>query len=106
MQSSQIGILTTTGTEQASAANSLLSNARLIREQLARESMDSNHKLSEAVLMVVMYIEKVESTARLLALADTCIGKIRARMRVNGIPINVPSDEVPVLSDAGEIDQG
>ena len=88
-----------------STANNLLTNARSTREQLVFESTDANRKLSEAVLAVIMYTEKVETTARQLTLADACIGKIQARMRAYGIPIHLPStsaNEVTSTSDVGE----
>lgn len=78
-------------TEHAATANQLLTNARSLREQLAVESTEANHKLSEAVLATVMYTEKVENTSRLLALADSCVGQIRSRMRAHGIPIHPPA---------------
>lgn len=87
-----------------SVANNLLTNARSIREQLVSESTDVNRKLSEAVLAVIMYTEKVETTTRQLVLADTCVGKIRARMRAYGVPIHLPSisaNEVTSMSDVG-----
>lgn len=37
-----------------------------------------------------MYTEKAETAARQLALADACVGKIRARMRAHGLPIELP----------------
>jgi hypothetical protein len=99
-QSPQAGISPVSVTEQASVANGLLTNARSIRHQLAQESFDANRKLSEAILTVLMYTEKVDSTARLLTLADTCVGKIRARMRALGIPIQPPSDtEITLFPD-------
>jgi hypothetical protein len=91
-------------------ANDLLTNARSIREQLASESTEANRRLSEASLAVIMYTEKVETATRQLALADSCIGKIRARMRAHGIPIHLPStsaNEVTSMPDAnGEAVQG
>jgi hypothetical protein len=72
-------------------AGQLLANARSIRGQLALDSADANRKLSEAVLAVITYTENVENTTRLLTLADSCIGQIRARMRAYGIPIHPPS---------------
>ena len=57
-----------------------------------------------------MHNERVETTARLLALADTCVGQIRARMRAHGIPIHLPSissNEVTSMSDVnGEAVRG
>jgi hypothetical protein len=52
-----------------------------------------------------MYTEKVESTSRLLTLADTCVGKIRARMRAHGIPIrhsSTTSNAVTLIPDINE----
>ena len=78
-------------TEHAAAANKILADARLLRETLATESTEVNRKLSDALLDVVLYSEKVESMSRLLALADSCVGHIRARMRALGISIQPPS---------------
>lgn len=78
-------------TEHAETANQLLADARLLREQLATESTEANRKLSDAVLAVIMYTEMVENTGRLLALADSCVGQIRSRMRAHGVPIHPPS---------------
>lgn len=92
-------------TEHVSAANQVLTNVRVIRDQLVSESADANRRLSEAVLAVVTHKEKIESASRLLALADACIGQIRARMRVHGIPIYLPSmssDVVTPISDASK----
>lgn len=106
-RSPQTGVSPTSVTEPVSVANELLENARSIRDQLAQESLDSNHKLSEAILSVVMYTERVETTTRLLSLADTCVGKIRARMRARGIPIQLPSSEVTPAPDVnGAVNQG
>ena len=76
--------------EQVSAANELLTNARSIRDQLAVESVGANRRLMEAVIAIAMYTEKAETAARQLALADACVGKIRARMRAHGLPIDLP----------------
>lgn len=106
-QSPQTGVSPASTAEPVSAANELLENARSIRDQLAQESLDSNHKLSEAILSVIMYTERVETTARLLSLAETCVGKIRARMRAHGIPIQLPSSEVTPAPDvSGAVNRG
>lgn len=84
-------ILSTSATEQVSIANQILTNARQLREKLAAESTEASQRLSQTLLDVVVYAEQVENTGRLLALADSCIGQIRSRMRVHGIPIHVPS---------------
>jgi len=101
-QAPQIGIPPVPATEQTSVANELLANARLIRDQLNLESADVNRKLSEAILTAIMYTEKAETITRLLALADTSVGKIRSRMRAHGIPIqppSTPSDGVTSVPD-------
>ena len=77
--------------EHAAAANQILTDVRLLREQLAAESTEASRKLSDAALDVVLYTERVESIHRLLALADSCIGHIWARMRANGVSIHLPS---------------
>ena len=96
--------------DQATVVGQLLTNARSIRDQLVLESANANHKLSEAVLAVITHTERVESTSRLLALADSCVGQIRAQMRAHGIPINPPSTSsstVPPIPDInGEAIQG
>ena len=78
-------------TEHTAIANQLLTDARLLREQLAAESTEANRKLSEAVLAVIMYTEDVENVSRLLGLADSRVGQIRSQMRAHGIPIHPPS---------------
>ena len=83
--------------DHAATANQILTDARSLREMLATESTETGRKLSEALLDVVLYIEKVESTSRLLALADSCIGQIQPRMCAQGIPISPPS---PLLNTA------
>lgn len=88
--------------EQVAAANQLLANARSIRDQLALESASASRGFTEAVIALAMYTEKVETTTRQLALADACIGKIRARMRTHGLPIDLPhasSNEATSASD-------
>lgn len=82
-------------------ANSVLANARAVRDQLTEDLSESSSKLSQAVLAVVMYTERVENANCLLSLANACISKIRAQMRAHGIPINFPSNEVKPLSDVG-----
>ena len=73
-----------------------------MRETLAAQSTEASKKLSDAVLDVVLYSEKVESTARLLRLADSCIGQIWAWMRALGISIHPPSTpDTITLSDSG-----
>ena len=85
-------------------ANQILANARSMRETLAAQSTEASKRLSDAVLDVVLYSEKVESTARLLTLADSCIGQIRARMRALGISIHLPSaPDTITLSDSGSM---
>ena len=91
--------------EQASTASQLLTNVRSIRDQFAIESADANRKLSEAVLAVMMHSKRVESTNRLLALADTCIGQIRARMHVYGIHIDSPSTSSNVVTLVPDINK-
>lgn len=77
--------------EHAANANQILTDARSLRKNLAAESAEANKKLSDALLDVVLYTEKLESLGRLLALADSCIGQIRSRMRASSIPIHPPS---------------
>ena len=73
-------------------------------ETLAAQSTEASQRLSDAVLDVVLYSEKVESTACLLTLADSCIGQIRARMRALGISIHLPSaPDTITLSDSGSM---
>lgn len=92
----QAAISPISSAEHTTTANQLLADARLLREQLAEESTEANHKLTEAVLAMVMYTEKVENAGRLLVLADSCVGRIRSRMRARGIPIYPP----PAASNA------
>ena len=65
------------------------------------ECAEANKALSRAILEAVMYAEKVESTSRVLALADCSVGRIRSRMRAYGIPIQCPSSipNAALLSD-------
>jgi hypothetical protein len=97
-------------TEQVVVAGQLLANARSSRDQLGLESADANRQLSEAVLAVITHTERVESTNRLLALAESCVGQIRARMRAHGISINPHSASVNAVTPApdvnGEVKQG
>lgn len=79
-------------TEHVVTVNQILTNARSLRDTVAVESTEANKKLSEAVLDVMLYRERVECANRLLALADSCVGQIRARMRAHGIPIHPPSE--------------
>jgi len=87
----QTGISSVSTTKHIATADQLLADARTLYEQLAVESMEVNHKFSEAVLAVIMYTEKVENASHLLALVDSCIGQIRSRMHAHRIPINLPS---------------
>lgn len=101
----------TNSKERVVAANVVLSDARFLREQLAIECMEANKALSQAILDVISYSEKVESGNRVLALADCCIGRIRSRMRGHGIPIHAPSNSslpnAAMISDInGNIIQG
>ena len=93
-----------------SSANQLLANARLIRDQLANKAVGANRGLVEAVTAMAMYTEMTETTTRQLALADACIGRIRARMCTHGLPINLPpppSNEAVSESDVnGVVVQG
>lgn len=52
-----------------------------------------------------MYTERVESTGRLLALADVCVGKIRARMRAFGIPIHLATN-TEAVAELVMVDKG
>lgn len=78
-------------TEQVATANQILTNVRQLRERLSIESTEASQKLSQALLDIVLYAERVDSAGRLLQLADSCIGQIRSRMRAHGIPIHSPS---------------
>ena len=85
-------------------ANQILANAQSMHETLAAQSTEASKRLSNAVLDVVLYSEKVESTACLLMLADSCISQIRARMCVLGISIHLPSaPDTIMLSDLGSM---
>ena len=75
-QARQTTISPPSTTERAKTANQLLTNTRSLREQLAAESTEANHKLSEAVLAVITYTEKVENVNCLHAMADSCVGQI------------------------------
>lgn len=77
--------------EHVTTVNQILANARLLRERLAADSTEASKKLSAAVLDAIMYAEQVENTNRLVALADSCVGQIRSRMRACGIPIQPSS---------------
>ena len=91
-------------TDNVVTANQILANARSMRKTLAAQSTEASKRLSDAVLDVVLYSEKVESTACLLTLADSCIGQIRARMRALGISIHLPSaPDTITLSDSGSM---
>ena len=92
-----------TAPEQAAAASEILASARLIRDQLVVESADASRKLTEATLAVTMCTERVESTNRLLALAETCVGKIRARMRTHGIPVRLPSASLNIVTPIPDV---
>jgi hypothetical protein len=93
----------TNATEQNVTANSILTKARQLRDKLAAESTEASQKLSQALLDIVVYAERVDSAGRMLSLADSCIGQIRSRMRTNGIPIQIPS--VP-SQDSGMVPNG
>ena len=92
----------TSSAEHATTANQILAHTRLLCESLAAESTEASRKLSNAVLDVVLYMERLESVGCLLALADTCIGQIRSRMRANSISIHLPSisPSATTLSDS------
>jgi len=109
-QPPNVGASSLTAPEQAVVASEILANARLIRDQLVIESADANRKLTEATLAVTLHMETVENTNHLLALAETCVGKIRARMRAHGIPIHLPSASpniiTPIPDVSGEAVQG
>ena len=47
--------------EQVLAANQFLTNVRSIQDELALESADATHKLSKAVLAVILYTEVMEN---------------------------------------------
>src|SRR6202000_1537895 len=53
-------------TEHVVTANQILANARSMREPLPAQSTEASKRLSDAVLDIVLYSEKGESTARLL----------------------------------------
>src|ERR1700743_908351 len=85
-------------------ANQILADAQSMCETLAAQSTEASKRLSDAVLDVVLYSEKVESTAHLLTLADSCIGQIWAWMRALGISIQLPSiPDTIMLSDSGSV---
>lgn len=102
-QPPNIGVSSLTVPEQVEAASEILANARSIRDQLIVESADANRKLTEATLAVTMHTERVENTNRLLALAENCVGKIRARMRAHGISIHPPSASPNIVTPIAEI---
>jgi hypothetical protein len=77
--------------EHAATANEILTRARSLREVAAAESTEADRRLSELVLELKLCTERVENATRLLALADSCVGKIRSRMRAHSLPIHPPS---------------
>ena len=85
-------------------ANQILANARSMRKMLAAQSTEASKRLSDAALDIILYSEKVESTARLLTWADSCIGQIRAWMHALEISIHLPSaPDTITLSDSGSM---
>ena len=73
-------------------------------QTLAAQSTEASKRLSDSVLDIVLYSEKVESTARLLTLADSCIGQIRAWMCALGISIHLPlAPDTITLSNSGSM---
>ena len=73
-------------------------------EMLAAQSTEANKRLSDAVLDIVLYLEKVETMAHLLMLADSCISQIWARMCVLRIFIHLPpAPDTIMLSDSGSM---
>ena len=85
-------------------ANQILANTQSMRETLAAQSTEASKRLSTTVLDVVLYLEKVESTACFLTLADSCIGQIRAWMCALGISIHLPSaPDTIMLSNSGSM---
>lgn len=90
-------------------ASEVLTNARQLRERLALDSMEASRRLSEAILQATLCAEKVENANRQVALADLCVGRIRSRMRANGIPIRLPPtplDTVTAPDINGSVTQG
>ena len=92
-----------TSTERVATANQVLADARSQREFLAAASTEAKRKLSEALLDVALYSEKVESSGRLLVLADILVGQIRARMRLLGIPINSPPTTPDIIAPSDSV---
>lgn len=102
-------ISTADSSEHDATANQILTTVRLLREKLATESTEANQKLTTAIMDAVLYAEEVENSRRLLALADTCVGRIRSRMRAHRIPIHPPwtsSDITPMSDVNGPVAQG
>ena len=82
----------------------ILANTRSMRKTLAAQSTEASKRLSDAVLDVVLYSEKVESMAHLLMSADSCIGQILARMCALRISIHLPlAPDTITLSDSGSM---
>jgi len=104
-QPPNVGVSPLTAPEQAAAASEILANARLIRDGLLVESADAHRKLTEATLAVTMHTERVESAIRVLALAETCVGRIRARMRAHGIPIHPPSVSPNIVTPIPDVNR-
>ena len=90
-------------TDHVATANQILTDARTLRETLAAELTEAGKKLSEALLDVLLYTENVESTSRLLALADSCISQIRSRMRAQGIPIPPPPPSLNTATPSNSV---
>ena len=85
-------------------ANQILANAWSTRETLATQSTEASKRLSDTVLDVVLYLERVESTACLLTLVDLCIGQIWAWMHVLKISIHLPlTPNTTTPSDLGSM---
>ena len=95
-------------TEQVATANQILTNVRQLREKLVIESTEASQSLSQALLDIVVYAERVDNVGHLLSLADSCIGQIRSRMRAHGIPIHIPStpSNAVIVPDVGPAVQG
>ena len=69
---------------------------------LALEITDTNKKLLNVVLDIMLCIERLDNFGHLLALANSCISQIRSWMRANSIPIPLPADSpgAATLSDS------
>jgi hypothetical protein len=71
----------------ADEAQALLASARATRDACEAERASAENRLRETALLLRFYHYELEHANQKLAAAEVCVGEVRARLRMRGLPV-------------------